>query len=442
MKPLQTPEEEAGAEGVGGGRPPRRGWLRLAPVCAYFACVSLAALLLLLYYGLLWAPLPPAAAAAAAQEESDGPAAPLPPTEATQHCSGMDESASPSEESYDYYNFTASEVLEQEELRRFSPVIWAALTLYALISLLGILGNAAVIVVMGFQMRHTVNTVWFLNLSVADLLCCLALPFLAVPLASDHHWGLGGFACKLLPSLIILNMFASVLLLVVISVDRCALVVKPVWCQNHRSKLLALALCAAAWALATLLTLPSFFARTLAHDSLSHKVMCVVKYPRLNETHAAAEVSVAATRFALAFLVPLVVISLCYGLLLCRVRGSRFMRSQKTLVVVLVVIAGFFVCWAPYHVVGLILASEHPSSQLYRALYSADPLVVALAYLNSCINPVIYVIAGQDFRAKVRLSLRAVLRNVLSEEATLASATEGRGHVTCTTEDRSTSTTV
>ncbi|XP_015262607.1 PREDICTED: C5a anaphylatoxin chemotactic receptor 1 [Gekko japonicus] len=355
----------------------------------------------------------------------------------------MEESTNSSYEIYDYPNFTASDVVpEWAEVHHFSPIVWTALVLYALISLLGILGNVAVIVVMGFQMRHTVNTVWFLNLSVADLLCCLALPFLAVPLASDHHWGLGDFACKLLPSLIILNMFASVLLLVVISVDRCALVVKPVWCQNHRSTPLALALCAVAWAVATLLTLPSFLVRTLRHDPLSGKTMCGVNYSRLNEDHRAAEVSVAAMRFALAFLAPLVVISLCYGLLLCRVRSSRFMRSQKTLVVVLVVIVGFFVCWAPFHAVGLILASEPPSSELFKALNNADPLVVGLAYLNSCINPVIYVIAGQDFRAKVRLSLRAILRNVLSEEATLTSATDGRGHATCTTEDRSTSTTV
>ncbi|XP_060113799.1 C5a anaphylatoxin chemotactic receptor 1 [Heteronotia binoei] len=362
----------------------------------------------------------------------------------SQHCSGMDEPSESSADYYEYPNFTAPVFPEREALAHWSPVVWVALPLYALISLLGILGNGAVIFVVGFQMRHTVNTIWFLNLSVADLLCCVALPFLAESLASDYSWKLGGFACKFLPSLIILNMFASVLLLAVISVDRCALVVKPVWCQNHRSKLLAVALCAIAWALAVLLTLPTFLVRRTSHDFSSGKTMCGLNYSLLDEGNPhAAEVSVASMRFLCAFLVPLVVISVCYGLLLCRVRSSRFMRSQKTLAVVLVVIVGFFVCWAPYHVVGMIMASQPPHSHLLEALKAVDPLVVGLAYLNSCMNPVIYVIAGQDFRTKVRLSLHAILRNVLSEEATLATATEqGRGQATCTTEDRSTSTTV
>uniref|UniRef100_A0A8C3T5T3 InaF motif containing 1 n=1 Tax=Chelydra serpentina TaxID=8475 RepID=A0A8C3T5T3_CHESE len=45
---------------LGGGRAPPR-WLRVATVCAYFLCVSLAALLLVIYYGLVWAPRGPGA---------------------------------------------------------------------------------------------------------------------------------------------------------------------------------------------------------------------------------------------------------------------------------------------------------------------------------------------------------------------------------------------
>ncbi|XP_014383299.1 C3a anaphylatoxin chemotactic receptor-like, partial [Alligator sinensis] len=119
--------------------------------------------------------------------------------------------------------------------------------------ILGVLGNGAVIWVTGVEMKRTVNTVWFLNLAVADLLCCLALPFLAMPLIRDHHWALGSFPCKLLPSLTILNMFASVFVLTAISADRCALVTLPIWCQNHRSARLAWAVCGAAWLLSLLL---------------------------------------------------------------------------------------------------------------------------------------------------------------------------------------------
>ncbi|KAJ8775471.1 hypothetical protein J1605_016321 [Eschrichtius robustus] len=50
--------------GAGLSEGPRGRWLRLAPVCAYFLCVSLAAVLLAVYYGLIWVPTRPPAAPA------------------------------------------------------------------------------------------------------------------------------------------------------------------------------------------------------------------------------------------------------------------------------------------------------------------------------------------------------------------------------------------
>ncbi|XP_042653237.1 coiled-coil domain-containing protein 9 isoform X3 [Tyto alba] len=317
----------------------------------------------------------------------------------------------------------------------------AVLALYALIFLLGVLGNGAVIWVTGFELRRTVNGVWFLNLSVADLLCCLALPFLALPLARDHHWPLGRFACKLLPSLTILNMFASVLLLMAISADRCALVTRPVWCQNHRTLGLARGACAAAWFLAGLLTLPSFIFRTTRLDYFSEKTTCVLDYAAVGHHQHLTELVTAVTRFVCGFLVPFVVITACYSLLLARVHSKGFARSQKAIKLILVVILSFFVCWLPYHVVGLILASTRPHSSLFKGALEADPIVAGVAYINSCINPIIYVVMGQDFKDKVQRSWRAVLRGVLSDDPT-STMGDSRMKTKSTVDDQSVSTTV
>lgn len=64
--------ESPGGAGLSEG--PRGRWLRLAPVCAYFLCVSLAAVLLAVYYGLIWVPTRPRAAPAGLP-----PSAPSPP---------------------------------------------------------------------------------------------------------------------------------------------------------------------------------------------------------------------------------------------------------------------------------------------------------------------------------------------------------------------------
>ncbi|XP_032626664.1 C5a anaphylatoxin chemotactic receptor 1 isoform X2 [Chelonoidis abingdonii] len=319
---------------------------------------------------------------------------------------------------YSYGNFTAPSFdMLTPQTFQLTPILWVSLVLYSLVFLLGVPGNAAVIWVTGFGMKRTVNTVWFLNLAVADLLCCLALPFLVVPVACGNRWELGDFACKLLPSLTILNMFASVLLLMAISVDRCALVTRPIWCQNHRTTRLAWGLSGAAWLLALLMTLPTLIFRTTRTKEFSDKVMCVLEYAQVASYQTTVEVSVATFRFAAGFLVPFVVIATCYGLVLARVYRSRFTRSHKTIKVILVVIIGFFVCWLPYHVVGLIIAAHKPTTRLYKGATESDPLIVGLAYVNSCLNPVIYVIMGQDFKDRFQRSLKTILRNMLNEDS-------------------------
>ncbi|NXO83720.1 C5AR1 protein, partial [Sitta europaea] len=259
------------------------------------------------------------------------------------------------------------------------------LALYSAIFLLGLLGNGAVLLVATTELRRAVNGVWFAHLALADLLSCLALPFLAIPLATDHHWPLGRWACKLLPSLTVLAMFSSVLLLTAISADRWALVARPVWCHNRRTPRLATVACGVAWSLAAVLTAPSFVYRDVRVDEFAAKTTCVMGYRRQ------AEVATAVARFLAGFLGPLVVISACYGGLLRRIRAKGLGRTQKATRTVLVVIVSFFACWLPYHAVGLVLVATAPGSVAFRAAQAADPAVAGLAYVNGCVNPVIYL---------------------------------------------------
>ncbi|XP_059728542.1 C5a anaphylatoxin chemotactic receptor 1 isoform X3 [Haemorhous mexicanus] len=307
------------------------------------------------------------------------------------------------------------------------------LSLYAAIFLLGVPGNAAVLWVTAAELRRAVNGVWFSHLAVADLLSCLALPFLALPLTTDHHWPLGHAACKLLPSLTVLAMFSSVLLLTAISADRCALVTRPVWCHNHRTPALAAGVCAGAWAAAALLTVPSFVFRAVRLDPFSDKATCVLSYDAVRRHRRGAELAVAVVRFLCGFLGPFVVISACYGRLLSRVRRRGLGRSQRATRTVLVVIVSFFVCWLPYHVVGLVLAAGTPGTAAFHSAQAADPVVAGLAYVNGCVNPIIYLVMGRGL-GKVRRSWRALLKGVLSDEVTTTSG-DGRGRCTATMEE-------
>ncbi|XP_021238565.1 C5a anaphylatoxin chemotactic receptor 1-like, partial [Numida meleagris] len=298
----------------------------------------------------------------------------------------------------DYYDDLANFTFNPNDTIGHHHIPWGhrlALALYAAIFLLGVPGNAAVLWLSAAAQRRAVPAVWFLHLAAADLLCCAALPFLAIPVAGDHRWPLGDFGCKLFPALAVLNMYASVLLLAAISADRWLMVTHPAWCHNHRTPRTAHRVCLALWLAAAVLTVPTFLFRAVRRDAFADAVLCVVDYGAAGQHRRFAEAFIAALRFAAGFLLPFSAIAVCHALLLARLRARRFTRTQRAAGTVLAVVVTFFVCWLPYHVVGLVLAASKPGTEAYFGATAADPVVTGLAYANSCANPIIYAAAAQ-----------------------------------------------
>ncbi|NWI12322.1 C3AR protein, partial [Crypturellus soui] len=426
-----------------------------------------------------------------------------------------------------------------------------SLVVFILVFIIGIPGNGLVIWVAGLKMKRSVNIVWFLNLAVADFMCCLSLPFFIVHLILHEHWPYGWFLCKVIPSVIIFTMFASVFLLMAISIDRCLLVMKPVWCQNHRTVKFVSLMCSGIWILAFIFSCPVFHYREtitydgktecgynfgdnimldymdndgLANESLeeylpliptgtydhtislhqpvdgfpdlqtesistkkdtiatSHthysavlgninllltstaspdtKLLESPSSPPSADTSAAPNadrrlkpahlpdglinfdnvysgddslgnfyedddfsplplVVITITRAIFGFLLPFSIMAVCYALIAFRMHATQLHKQRsKMLRVILLVIAAFFVCWAPYHIVGILSFVSLPGTEPKESLVFWDQLSTALAYVNSCINPLLYVFVGQDFRAKARQSLQGILEGAFVEELT------------------------
>ncbi|KAM6986261.1 C3a anaphylatoxin chemotactic receptor [Aplochiton taeniatus] len=325
------------------------------------------------------------------------------------------------------YNYSFSEedifgnesFLIKQETGQSMRVI--SLIVYSITTALGVPGNAFVIWIAGFKMNRTVNTVWFVNLAAADLFCCVFIPFIMADIVLYHHWPYGEFMCKFLPTVNVINMFTSVFTLVLISLDRFVLVIRPVWAQNHRTVASAWMLCGLAWVLALLLSLPALIYRGTTFHLLDNSTTCTYL------CNVLVVQSIYLTRLALGFLVPLLIIGICYLLIVRRVSAGRF-KSQKAIRIILGVVVAFSLCWLPYHLVGL--AIEYGGGSSVEVARAVDPLAVSLAYLNSCLNPVLYVFMGQDFKEKVKLSLRKVFESAFSEDAGTRSSGCSKGQVT------------
>ncbi|XP_005413920.1 PREDICTED: C5a anaphylatoxin chemotactic receptor 2 [Chinchilla lanigera] len=277
----------------------------------------------------------------------------------------------------------------------------APLLIYAAIFLVGVPGNIMVAWVSGKWTGRRVRATWFLHLAVADLLCCLSGLLLAVPLARRGHWPFGALGCRLLPAAVLLSMFARVLLLAALSADLCLLVRGCAgWAGAPRARRAWVAR-GVAWAAALLLTVPSALYRRLHQEHFPARLECVVDYGG----SATVEGVVTAMRFICGFLGPLVLVAGCHGVLLCRAAPRHWPLGTT-------VVVAFFVCWAPYHLLGLVLAAAAPHSALLARALRAEPWVVGLALAHSCLNPFLFLYFG---RARLRQSLPAACHWALRE---------------------------
>lgn len=294
--------------------------------------------------------------------------------------------------------------------------------LHGLFSSVGILENLLILGVVGFHIRRSVITIWILNLAFSDLLATLSLPFFTHYMASGHTWTLGTTFCRINSSIFFLNMFVSGFLLGAISLDRCLLVLKPVWAQNHRSVQMISKICMLIWVLAVLCTIPFYMFRDTIPQP-DGKIQCYYNYARyppsepydLAALRKQREKALALLKLLLAFLIPLLIIIFSYSAANARLarRGRRPFRFVRLVVAVVV---SFVLCWAPYHIlyiIQVIAPNDHPA---HKYVSGALPIAATIGFLNSVLNPVLYVFSCPDLCTKIRHSLANVIENVLAED--------------------------
>lgn len=278
-----------------------------------------------------------------------------------------------------------------------------------------------VIYVTGLRMKKTVNTIWFLNLAVADFLFTFFLMFNIIYQSRHFDWPFGDFLCKLGSLVTVLNMFASTFLLAAISVDRCLSTWVVVWARTKRTLFKAKLSCLLIWLASVACSIPLVIFRKTKFNASKQQTICAADFPNGLATYKRLVVY----RFVVGFLLPFIIIFASYLAIGVRVRRLQRNNKLKPYRVILAVILAFFFCWLPFYIHQLVdvwireIKLTNPSAELNsfkEVLDNIGLVLVSLAYVNSCLNPFLYVFMCEEFKKKLKQSLVMVFESAFAEE--------------------------
>ncbi|KAG8433784.1 hypothetical protein GDO86_012229, partial [Hymenochirus boettgeri] len=285
---------------------------------------------------------------------------------------------------------------------------------YSITFILGIAGNGLVIWIAGFRMKKMVNIIWFLNLAVADFTFNIFFPLQITELAMEGHWPFGQIMCKVIFTVLHLNMYVSTFFLMVISIDRCTSVLCPVWSKNRRTSKLAIIISVVIWLTCLVLSSPFFAFYDIKQDDYENRFYCYPIYAYEEDIHRHRYKVMLLVKFVVMFLIPFTFILFCYLLILIRVRRRQhILGSERTFRVVVTIVLCFFICWFPFHFLPLLEFMNVPMSANME--FVVLNISCCLAFFNSCLNPIVYVFIGRDFKKRLIRSLPSFLENTFRE---------------------------
>lgn len=321
-----------------------------------------------------------------------------------------------------------------------SAIVWRAVV-YGVVCVVGLLGNALAIFVVlkrsncSSNKKRQPSDIYLVNLCLADMCFLATLPFIAVT-TLFRSWIFGEALCMLNIIFANVNRYSGTFTLVALSVDRYLAVCHPLSAARFRSTTFVTFVICITWLLAALPLVPALTylthevtPLTLPSSSLSSspemvrcRTKCFIRWP--DEIRGTAMIFYAIYQITVGFILPVSIICLAYTLLTARLRQSKTRLQQQAgsrsnqqcnnsnssghlshshrhhhrqiIRLVLVVISVFVLCWLPYCSMQLYLLIVRRHSALQARVLSIS---IILCYVNSMINPFLYIFTNVNFRA-------------------------------------------
>lgn len=286
--------------------------------------------------------------------------------------------------------------------RDFYPIV------YLIIFVCGTLGNGfSIYVFLQPHKKSTSANVFMLNLAISDLLFITTLPFRADYYLRGSNWIFGDIACRIMSYSMYVNMYSSIYFLTVLSVMRFLATVHPFRLLHVTSIRTAWILCGIIWTFTMASSVPLLNNGSEQQGNVTSclelKISKLVKLKTMN--HIALVVG---------FLLPFCTLNICYLLIIRTLLKVEVPESglrvahKKALTTIIITLIIFLLCFLPYHILRTFHLVMWKENICRDWLHKAVIITLALAASNSCLNPLLYYFAGENFKDRVKSAFRKV----------------------------------
>ncbi|XP_001381465.3 mas-related G-protein coupled receptor member H-like [Monodelphis domestica] len=270
------------------------------------------------------------------------------------------------------------------------------------ITLLGTAGNGFVIWFLLFHFKKNPFTVYILHLSIADLTFLLCAFTTIIGIIISYNFSTGPFKIEvfliIFYVLVLFGYNTGFYLLTAISVERCLSVLYPIWYQCQRSKHQSAIVCTILWVFSVFMTSLEAF-MYVWEIGFSVRIYIVLQIVVL----------------ILNFLVfaPLMVISSLT--LFIKVFCNLKHRQPAKLYIIIITTVILFLLFAMPCRFSLMMSNlKAINHESVRVLF---PYFTLLSFVNSSVNPIVYVVVGRLRGQRTRKSLKDTLQKVFEDKS-------------------------
>ncbi|XP_042367832.1 leukotriene B4 receptor 2a [Plectropomus leopardus] len=279
----------------------------------------------------------------------------------------------------------------------------------SLVFVLGFPGNLFVVwSILARARKHNVTTLLILNLAFADGSLMALTPFFVVYLVMKK-WVFENVMCKLLFYLCLANMYASIHLIMLMSIYRLVAVLWPRRVSLITSRKIVLRLLAVVWVLVMIASIPAIIFREVK-KSEGASLVCEPVHEK--DSYVILQYTL---ELVLGFLIPYSVILVSYICILRRIRNTKFHRRTRSEKLILAIVLTFCLLWLPYHIINMVQVTWAwcPQGKVKTVLnliwHKSRAVTSSIAFISSCVNPVLYFFAGKSYIRREGLAFMARL---------------------------------